>query len=290
MNYNITFPEQSINFVNAGGILLISAVIVIGFILLMRYSAKLMPGFMGLLVYMVLVVVGVEAVTFLLSVIPGVNTVLFGTPLAFCIARAVVFALLMHASRWIVLKFSDRKQDMTLGDALMGGLGIALGQAIVSGVDLIYISTLGTTINTYGMEYLLEGMSAEEIANVMESVTQTISVPSLFYLLKGVNCAIDVIFQTAACLFVYGMLKKGLPLFWHGIVILLNVILQGASLFADYLVIENFVALTMTKVLILLLVIVAALKIDTDYLGNELKSFDKLRSNTMPKFKNIKNK
>ena len=70
MNYNITFPEQSINFVNAGGIILVSAVIVIGFILLMRYSAKLMPGFMGLLVYMVLVVFGVEAVTFLLSVIP----------------------------------------------------------------------------------------------------------------------------------------------------------------------------------------------------------------------------
>lgn len=286
MDYNVTFPEQSISFLNAGGIIMISVIIVIGFILLMRYSAKLMPGFTGLLVYLVLVVAGVEIVTYIFAAVPGLNSFLFGSSLMFCITRAVIFALLIHASRWIVIKFSDRNQDLALGDALMGGLGIAIGQAIISGVDLIYLSTLGTTINTYGMESLLEGMSAEEIADIMESVNMTVSVPSAYYLCKGLNCALDIVFQVIVCLLLYAILKKGLPVFWHGVIIISNIVLQAMSLFADYMVTENYSVFTMIKVLVVFIVICAALKIDTDYLGNELKSFDKAKmTGSLPRFK-----
>ncbi|MDD6573386.1 MAG: hypothetical protein PUF12_13460 [Thermoflexaceae bacterium] len=292
MDYNITFPQESLNLLNAGGIIMISAIIIIGFILLMRYSAKLMPGFMGMLAYLIVVVVGVELVTYILSVVPGLNMVLFSTSTGYCITRAVIFALLIHLTRWIAIRFSDRNGELELGDALMAGLGTAIGQAIISGMDLIYISTLGTTINSYGMEQLLDGMTAEEIAGMMESVEQTISVPPMFYLFKGLNCTIDVVFQTAACLLIYAILKKGLPAFWHGILIVLTVILQVASLFGDYLVVENFMALTMVKFLVLVILIIAALRIDTEYLSNELKSFDKLKTSSgkMPKFNNVKNK
>lgn len=291
MDYNITFPQESINYLNASGIIMISAIIIIGFILLMRYSAKLVPGLIGMLVYLVAVVAGVELVTYIISMIPGLNVLIFSTSAAFCITRAVIFALLIHLTRWITIIFSNRNQNLTLGDALMAGLGTAIGQAIVSGADLISLSTIGTNINTYGMEQLLEGMTAEEIASVMESVEQTISVPSLFYLFKGINCTIDIIFQTGVCLLLYAIVKKGLPAFWHGVIIALGIVMQTASLFADYLVIENFMVLTMVKVLVLVVLVILVLRIDTEYLGNELKSFDKLKaSGKMPKFHNVKNK
>ena len=291
MNYNITIPQQSVTFINLAGMIMISVIIIVGFIILMRYSAKIMPGFMGLLCYLLIVVVGTELVTFVLASIPLFAGILLGHQTAFCITRAVIAAGLSHATRFILLKFTDRNQDMQLGDALMGGLGIAIGEAIVVGTSFIYLSALASTVNTYGLEALLADVSQAEQAELVEYVSGVASIIPATFLLQGLSYALDIVFQVAVLLLLYAVVKKGLPLFWHGIVIAANIVLEALSLFANYSVLDYGVVVVV-KLVILIGVIVAALRVDADYLGGELRSFSKMmkKKEAMPKFDNIKNK
>lgn len=292
MDYSITFPQQTISFINASGIIMLSVVFVIGFILLMRYSAKVLPGFLGVLSYLLLVIVCTELITFILSVIPVLNVFLFGTELSFCLTRAVIMVLLTHLTRILVIKFSDRSQELEFGDALMGGLGIAAGQAVMAGIDFITLSTIATNVNTYGLEALLADLEAAEQASMLQSIENTIAIEPSFFLLRGLNCTIDIVFQVAAMLLLYAIVKKGLPAFWHGIVIVFNVLLTSLSLFGDYGAIDNYVLLFVLKLATIICVVIVVLRIDTDYLKGELRSFDKMKKkkDTMPKFRDIKNK
>lgn len=293
MDYSgIVFPKQSLSFIYIGGILMISALFIIGFILLMRYAARLVPGIFGLLIYLVFVVVGVEIVTLLISALPGAGQLLLGGLTAFCITRSVILALLMHLTRWTVIRYSDRNNDLGLGDAMMGGLGIALSQAIVSGMELIYLSTLGTTINNYGLEALFKDTAQEEIDSVMELVNKTISIEPAYFLCKGINNTVDIIFQVGACIVIYAIVKRGLPAVSHLIVIAANIALSMASMFTDYETGGNYVMLTGIKLFVTAAMAVWVIKIDRDNLNGELASFDNARIQArMPKTDgNLKNK
>ncbi len=292
MDYNIVFPEQIISNVNTAGLIMISVVFVLGFVIFMRYSAQIMPAVIGLLAYLLIVVAGVELVTMLLTMIPGLGALLMQTALAFCLTRTVVLAVLIHFTRLLVINFANRNQNITLGDAMISGLGMGTCQAIVSGVDFLTLSSLGTMVNTEGLATLVQGMSEKEIADIVTSLEQTIEIPPVFFLLKGINNSLDIIFHVAAALIVYAIIKKGLPAIWYGITILFNVLLQVISMFGDYQVIDNYMALSVAKLLVLVVMIVCVFRIDSNYLGNEFRSFDKMRksSGAMPKFGKLKNK
>lgn len=291
MNYNITIPQQSVTFINLAGMIMISVIIIFGFIILMRYSAKIMPGFMGLLCYLLIVVVGMELVTFVIMLVPPLAGILLGQQTAFCITRAVIAAGLSHVVRIVLLKFTDRNQDMQLGDALMGGLGIAIGEAIVVGTSFIYLSALASTVNTYGLEALLADVSQAEQAELVDYISGVASIMPNTFLMQGLNYALDIVFQVAVLLLLYAVVKKGLPMFWHGIVIAVNIVLEALSLFANYSILDYSIVVII-KLVILVGVIVAALRVDADYLGGELRSFSKMRKqkDAMPKFGNVKKK
>jgi hypothetical protein len=292
MDYDITFPADTINYTNAGGIILISVLIVAAAILMIRYSANILPAIAGLLIYMVLGVAGIEIVTMAISVIPVIGDFLIGSSVAFCITRALIFALLVHLARWLVLKFSDRKGDMELGNALIGGWGIALGQAIISGMDILYVSTLGNTINSYGMDELVSDMSAEEISNLIDAIKQVSDIPGTYFLFKGINCAVDVLFHIFAVVLLYAIVKKGLDKKWYLIVGALTFVMNLITLFYDYRAVSSYLALAFIKLITLAAVFALALNIDTRYLNGELRSFDKMKDKKkMPKYDgSLKNK
>ncbi len=292
MNYNITFPEQIISNVNTAGLIMISVIFVLGFVIFMRYSAQIMPAIIGLLAYLLLVVAGVEVVTMLLTMIPGLGGLLVGTALAFCLTRTVIMAVLVHFTRAIIINFTNRNQNITLGDAMIGGLGMGTCHAIVSGVDFLTLSSLGTMVNSEGLATLVQGMSAEEVAEIVASLEQTIEIPPMFFLLKGLNNSLDIVFHVMAAIIVYAIVKKGLPAIWYGITIVFNIFAQAASMFGDYQVVSNYAVLSFFKLVVVGSMIVCVLRIDTNYLGNEVKSFDKMRKSkgAMPKFAKLKNK
>lgn len=291
MDYNITFPQQTITYINGSGILMISIIFVIGFILYKRYAAKFMPGLMGILAFLMLGIVGTELITLLLSAIPGINRLLYNSAVAFCITRALVFAVLIHVTKILVLKFADMSSNMELGDALMGGLGIAIGQAVVSGMDFMYISSIGSAINQNGVEQFLVDVSAEEAESLLEYIYKTIEIPPMFFLLKGFNCTLDIVFTVITCLFIYAIVKKGLSSVWHVILIVSTTMVQLVSLLGDYGVSSNYFILSALKLLIVIVTVIMAFRIDAEYLAGEFRSFEKLKKKkSMPKFNDVKNK
>lgn len=291
MNYNITFPNEIIGYTNAGGMVLISILIVAAAIILIRYSANILSAIAGLLIYMIVGVVGLEVVTMIISVIPGLGEALLGNAISFCILRAIIFAAIMHAVRWFVVKITDRKGDLDIGSALMSGWGIALGQSIVSGMDLLYISTLGNTINMYGVEEITNGMTTEEIQGLCDSVNQLSEVPASYFLFKGLNGAVDVLFNVFIFVMVYAIVKKGMEKKWYAVVATITGFMSMLTYFYDYRVFSESVIMSVLKLIVLAGVFAFVLNIDTKFLNGELRSFDKMKKKTMPKYSNsLRNK
>lgn len=291
MYSEIIFPEQILDFIVAGGIIMISAIIIIGFILIMRYSAKMMPAFLSLLIYLVVVYVGVRVLVTIASLIPGLNKIMAESLMAYCVVNAVLTALMMHLTRFVVLKFADANGDLELGTAMMAGLGAAISQAILSGIDMISWWVIGNNINAMGVNELLKGMPAEDAQRYIETIEGILALPENFFLLKGIGNTIDIVFQVAVCVILYGVIKKGVPAFWHMIIIGVNIVLSATTIMGDYGVTSDYMTLTIIKTVVLVAVIIVALRLDSEILNGELRSFSKLKTaKSMPKFNNLKNK
>lgn len=277
MNNNIIFPEQSISFIGISGMIMFSVIFIIGFLLLMRYSAKIMPGVISVLVYLMVVVVGVEVITFIFSVIPGLNYLIMESALAFCIFRGIAMAGLIALTVWITIRFSGNNNNFYLGDAMMAGYGAALGQAIVTGIDLIYLWTMGSTINEYGTESLLADLSEADAAQMLESINQVVEVPPVFYLFKGINSAIDIVYIVIISLIVYAIMKKGLSKTWYVFAVACSAVLTIANLLGDYGVVAETGILTGVKAVVIITAILMVFKINAENLDGELTSFDRAK-------------
>lgn len=288
---NITFPEQILDYIAAGGMIMISAIIIIAFILLMRYAAKLLPGLLALLIYLVVAYAGVEVLTGIMVMLPGLNQLLTGSIMWYCAIRAILMALLMHLTRWIVLKFANKNSELELGTAMMAGLGAAIGQTILSGMDMIAWWTIGDNINVYGINDLLQGMEVEQAQEYVDRIEAILALPENFFLLKGISNTVDIVFQVAVCVIMYALIKNGVKVFWHWVIIGLSAVLSLTTLVGDYGITDQYMTLTLIKLAVIVTVIIVALRMDRVVLNGELSSFSKLKTGkSMPKFNNLKNK
>lgn len=282
---NMVIPSNIVSFTNGAGVLIISAIFVIGFILIMRYSAKLLPGVMSLFVYMISALMLVEVITYILTVIPGIGALVLSSALVLYIVRAVILALLIYFTLWIVLNVSGKNSSLMVGDSMMIGLGVGMGQGIIAGFDMLYVSTLGTTINTYGLEPLIEGMSETDVADIMESIETVTNAGANFYLFRGFNIVVDIIFFVFVGVLAYGAVMEKLPAKWHGIVIGLIALMTSCSAVYDYMLIDSYLFVAVLKVGIAVVTAAAVIRLDSVAFDNQVKSFSNAKkTGTLPKF------
>lgn len=287
---NITFSQQLISCINGGGIILISAILIIAIIVFMRYAPKLIPGMIGVCLYLLVVFVGAEFTTMILTMIPGVNSLLINSSIGFCIIRGIIIALLMSVSAWLVVKLANRNCDVTVGTAMIGGLGIAIGDAILNGMDFLYLSAMATTVNNNSIEELVQGMTAEEADTLIASIKNVASTDGVVYIVKGLNCALSVVFIVALAIIAYALIKYSANKVYLLYATIADALLIATATYSSidytYYLIIFLIRLTITG-----LMVYAVIKLDQTVFGGEIASFDKLRTGkTMPKFNNLKNK
>lgn len=269
MDYSgFIIPEQTISYLDANSILILSIAFVMGFVLIMRYSAKIMPAFVGIVAYIVFGFIGTQMLSILVIAIPGLSGVILSNAIIYCVYKVTVTALMLQAGRYICIKLIS-KEGYELGNSLMTGFGMAVGYGLIMGFNNILTSVLCTTINDMGVEALVEGMAAEEAATYIESYRYLCDQPSIYFLLTGVSSVIDMVFITAVCLITYGIFKEKLQSYMHYVVVVANIaVLMPSELMSSY-DLDNYVMYIIIKLVIIFMLISGMFYVDKYYLGGE---------------------
>lgn len=261
-------PAQTISYLEADIIIVISVLFVIGFVLVVRYSAKILPAIAGAAAYFVFGMFGAEAICGLLFIIPGIYSIVASSAVAYCILRALIIALMYHLARCFTVRLTS-KDEYTIGNCMMACLGNAAGLGLVSGFTYMCNSALAGTINELGINAMIEGYTAEEAETLISSVSTLVNESPQLYLMLGLGVAMDIAFMVIAGVFVYGIFNDKLDKKYHAAVIAVNMLeILPTTLIESYSA-QSYMSYMAIKAAVLVLSAAAMLYADRMYFNRE---------------------
>lgn len=75
-----TLPAGTSSMLSAGGILMLSAIIVLVVVIMKRWKARVMPGILGVIAYAVFVFIFANLATSALALIPSIDNTFYNNP------------------------------------------------------------------------------------------------------------------------------------------------------------------------------------------------------------------
>ncbi|MBQ4282417.1 MAG: hypothetical protein IJB96_00630 [Lachnospira sp.] len=221
MEFDITgkLPAELELMVGAGGMLMLTAVLIMIILFKKRWHGRIIPMLLGLAAYFVFVFTPTNLILSAFSLIPSVAEGFIYNPQAGTIVYCVLLAATGVVAKIVVNKMLSQRYEKQ-GDVYMAGLGIGLGDAILYGMTAISIYIWCIAINSDGIESVLaglEGMSEQELASTYESLNSMYVAPAILWLLYGVNAVIDIVTQFILTNITYGISKGYVPTMWYGI-------------------------------------------------------------------------
>lgn len=216
IDLSLTLPSGVELMVGAGGMLLLSAIIVMFIVIKKRFTAHIMPFFLGIAVYLVVVFTATNVLTTLLSLIPSVSEAFTYNPVAYAIISSILTAIACVAARFILSSMLVGKLEQK-GDIYMAGIGIGAGEAILYGMTAVSYYIWCLAISNDGLANVIADIPPDQLESTVESISLLFTAPTYLWLLLGVNAIFDLLVQFALTNVAYGMVKKQLPNFWYGV-------------------------------------------------------------------------
>ena len=84
-----TLPAGTSSMLSAGGILMLSAIIVLVVVIMKRWKARVMPGILGVIAYAVFVFIFANLATSALALIPSIDNIFYNNPATYNIVYAL---------------------------------------------------------------------------------------------------------------------------------------------------------------------------------------------------------
>jgi uncharacterized membrane protein YhfC len=216
MDLTQTLSPMVSTMLSAGGVILLSAIIVIAVVVAKRWNGRVMPGILGIIAYAVFVFIFANLLTSAMALIPSIDNAFYNDSktyyIVYYLLAAVGFTLARIVTGYMLKDRFERK-----GDVYMAGLGLSVGDSILYGITTLSYLTWCTAINSMGLAEAFADFSAEEAASTYETISVLFTAPSVLWLLLGINCVLDIAVNIALMSVVFGAVKKSLSPWWYGI-------------------------------------------------------------------------
>ena len=188
-----TLPAGTSSMLSAGGILMLSAIIVLVVVIMKRWKARVMPGILGVIAYAVFVFIFANLATSALALIPSIDNTFYNNPAT----------------------YNERFERK--GDVYLAGIGLSIGDSLLYGMTAISYITWCTAIQAGQAQDMLAQLAAEEVTTTYETVSALFTTPSVLWLLLGVNCILDMVLNIALMNVIFGVIKGNLAKWWYGV-------------------------------------------------------------------------
>ena len=140
-----TLPAGTSSMLSAGGILMLSAIIVLVVVIMKRWKARVMPGILGVIAYAVFVFIFANLATSALALIPSIDNIFYNNPATYNIVYAL-FATAGFTAARVVTGYMLNERFERKGDVYLAGIGLSIGDSLLYGMTAISYITWCTAI------------------------------------------------------------------------------------------------------------------------------------------------
>ncbi|MDO5402063.1 MAG: hypothetical protein Q4F11_01370 [Eubacteriales bacterium] len=208
-----TIDASVSSMLTAGGILLLSALIVMTVVIIKRWHGRFIPILLGAISYAMFVFIFANLVMSALILLPSFDMAFENNPTVYSVIYCGVSAIGFTVARVLVSHMLTERYERQ-GDVMLGGIGIGLGDAVLYGMTALSYVVMSMGIVNVGLEKLFEGMPAEEMASTYQTMEALFTTPAPVWLIYGINAVLDVVLCITLMIVVRGCIAKQLPLMW----------------------------------------------------------------------------
>lgn len=283
--------DSVVTCLEVSGILMLSAFIVLAFIFFVRYHAKVMPLFMGMIAYLVFIFAAANG---LMMLIPAINSE--GTAaISKMIATSVILVAFYMVARLFLAQVLHGHYDNG-GDIMLAGLGLGVGDMVIYGFTTILpMMVLATSINQSGLESVLavENSSPEAILNIYEhTIALLFRVPAEIWIMAAVSMVMELVANVGFMMIYSGVVRKKLPPLWYGVTAAIHFVMLVSFSFdmTGYTSANQALIPFGIKVAAFVLLVVIVFKLNAGPLEHMLNENYVERATKLPKFGNLRKK
>lgn len=220
INLEQTVQSGTTAMIAAGGVLVLSALIVMIIIIAKRMRGRMLPLIIGLVNYSLFGFIFSNLVISLLTLLPGVEYAFEYNTNAYLIIYNLIVVVGFMLARTFTAKLIVSRYDRS-GDVYLAGTGIALGESIVMyGLSAIYTYIYAAVIENSGLEVVItdmidNGLTTDEIMTEYSTyISQLFDAPSFLWLMLGLSTILDIVLNVMLMVIVYGVHKKQVQDVW----------------------------------------------------------------------------
>ncbi|MDD3238870.1 MAG: hypothetical protein PHW47_02050 [Lachnospira sp.] len=214
VDMNQTVDGSAVSMITAGGILLLSVLIVMTVVIFKRWHGRFMPMLLGAVSYAIFVFIFSNLGISALALIPSFDTAFENNPTSRLILYCILCAVGITIARVLVSMMLKERYERQ-GDVMLGGMGIGFGDALLYGMTAITNTVLALGVNNAGLESLLSTVDPADLVTTYESSFEPLfQTPALSWLICGVGASMDIVMSVLLMMVVFGAMKNCIPRIW----------------------------------------------------------------------------
>ena len=189
-------PAGAENMLSAGGILLLSAFIVLTIVVIKRWNGRFVNVLAGAFAYSIFVFICCNLIMSALALIPSIDEAFNYNSTAYTVVYSILAAVAMTFARYVLCRFMNGRFERK-GDIYLSGIGLALGDGVLYGLTVISTMSIATAINNEGIDAMMAGLTQNDTETFYQTLGNLVNAPSYLWLLMGIAFTLDVILSIA---------------------------------------------------------------------------------------------
>lgn len=231
INLDAGIPAGAESMLSAGGMLMLSAFIVLIIVVIKRFNGRFINVLTGVFGYSIFVFICGNLIMSALALIPSVDEAFTNNPTSYTIIYAILAAVGMTFARYTLSKLMTGRFERK-GDVYLSGIGLAIGDGFLYGLTVISTMSIATAYNNMGLDTMIEGLTENDTQNFYETLSNLFTAPSYLWLLMGITFTMDIILSMALSATIHAYVKGAVSHMWASYVAIIQ--------FASYISFQVF--------------------------------------------------
>ena len=150
INLDAGIPAGAESMLSAGGILMLSAFIVLIIVVIKRWNGRFINVVAGIFAYSIFVFIFANLCMSVLSLIPSIDQIFSYNTTAYTIIYSILSACGITLARYVLARFMNGRFERK-GDIYLSGIGLAVGDGFLYGLTVLSSISIATAYNIWDL-------------------------------------------------------------------------------------------------------------------------------------------
>lgn len=241
INLDAGIPAGAENMLSAGGILMLSAFIVLIIVIIKRWNGRFINVLAGIFAYSIFVFIFSNLLMSALALIPYIDQTFTYNTTAYTIICSIISAFGITLARYILVRFMSGRFDRK-GDVYLSGVGLAVGDGVLYGLTVVSSLSIATAYNNMGLDTMIAGLTEHDTETFYSTLANLLEAPAYLWLIMGVAFTVDIILSMALSAAMHAYVNGKISYMWPSYICIIQ--------FASYIAFQVFDYSSQTSIII----------------------------------------